>query len=63
MADLTGLRRIYASSFRVSKIKRRLLQKDLEFSSEFSSLMIKHQILIKQQFQYSKQITAFCYFW
>ena len=43
----------------VSIIKRRLLQKELEFSS----FITKQQVLIKRQFQYNIHITAFCYFW
>ena len=45
--------------WRISKIKQRLLQNDLEFSS----LLTKQQVLVKQQFQYNIQITAFYYFW
>ena len=46
-------------NWRVSKIKRRLLQKDFEFSSE----LIKQQVLIQQEFQYNTNIAAFCHFW
>ena len=46
-------------NWRVSKIKRRLLQKDFEFSS----VITEQQGLFKQQFQYILHITAFCYFW
>ena len=44
--------------WQVSKIKRRIFYKDLEFSSVITT----QQVLIKQQFQYNIHITAFCYF-
>ena len=59
MEHLTGFKGMYASKWRISKFKRRLIQKDFEFSS----VVTIQQVLFKQQFQYSINISAFCYFW
>ena len=60
MAHLTGFRRNYASklSSQQNKIKRSLLQKDLEFSS----VITNQQVLVKQQLQYNIHSRAFCFF-
>ena len=50
-----ALEEFKSPKWRVSKVKRSLLQKDLEFSS----VITKQQVPIKQQFQYNIHITAY----
>ena len=59
MAHLTAFTRTYAPNWQVSKTKRKLLQRDFEFSS----VITIQQVFIKQHVQYNIHITASCYFW